>query len=387
MTADGAANSSRTLHTTPDGLQKPEWGEDAERKEQLPYKYYDIIDFSPLHILLHVTKFLEPWDIVRSQRVSKRWRSVLSSDAVIAQALLQTKEFLALDSQDIEAAIPIFRWRRNLESARPFEKIFVPWLKSTVARQVQFIVSVDGCVTVKDLFESNDRARLFRFPGTPEIIVEDYTVVMFCRQSDIVSPVVVWDTVQDNVRKIRNFRNMWLVHMDAVKNVLTVFTLCGDSFPIELEQTKWSLNGQKLDAKIVQLTTPGRQPLLWADLRGKRKEFAQRVQQLRFEKRFDIIGSLPLQVLLLVAENLEPRDIFRCPRVSKRWRSILSSDAVIKQALRSTLAFLELETKDVRSFASVLRWQRNLEFVRPFKKILVPCLATASRRWNLRNEE
>lgn len=128
------------------------------------------------------------------------------------------------------------------------------------------------CVTVKDLFESNDRARLFRFPGTPEIIVEDYTVVMFCRQSDIVSPVVVWDTVQDNVRKIRNFRNMWLVHMDAVKNVLTVFTLCGDSFPIELEQTKWSLNGQKLDAKIVQLTTPGRQPLLWADLRGKRKE-------------------------------------------------------------------------------------------------------------------
>lgn len=69
--------------------------------------------------------------------MSKRWRSVLSSDAVIAQALLQTKEFLALDSQDIEAAIPIFRWRRNLESARPFEKIFVPWLKSTVARQVQ----------------------------------------------------------------------------------------------------------------------------------------------------------------------------------------------------------------------------------------------------------
>ncbi|KAL1973897.1 hypothetical protein VTN31DRAFT_5457 [Thermomyces dupontii] len=104
------------------------------------------------------------------------------------------------------------------------------------------------------------------------------------------------------------------------------------------------------------------------------KQVVQRLEQLRSKYSYDIIGSLPLAVLLLVTEYLEPWDIVRSQRVSKRWRSVLSCDAVIKQALRSTLAFLELETEDVRAAASIFRWKRNLVTVRPFKKIFIPWL-------------
>lgn len=133
-------------------------------------------------------------------------------------------------------------------------------------------------MTVRDLvgkmIRKTYRARKFHFWATPEIIVEDYTVVMFCRWQGGSKPVIVWDTYHDDVRRIGKFCNLWLVHLDTVDDVLSVFTLSehGDSPLVQLEQTIWLLSGKKLYTRLVQLKTPGPRRLVWKDIQNNLRE-------------------------------------------------------------------------------------------------------------------
>lgn len=112
-------------------------------------------------------------------------------------------------------------------------------------------------VTVKDLIGNVHRARKFHFWTTPEIIVHDHLVIMFCRlqEGPKPKPVIIWNIYWDVVERIGKFDNLWLVHLDTAKEVLSVFTLSGNSnsYPVQLEQTKWSLRRKKLDTRPVQV--------------------------------------------------------------------------------------------------------------------------------------
>ncbi|KAL1973754.1 hypothetical protein VTN31DRAFT_5314 [Thermomyces dupontii] len=97
--------------------------------------HYDIVGSLPLELLINVVERLDVADIVRSQRVSKRWRKILSCDTIIAHILRETLDFLDLHSGGVSIdvamadAMRYFRWRHGLEHARPVKKIFLPWSK------------------------------------------------------------------------------------------------------------------------------------------------------------------------------------------------------------------------------------------------------------------
>lgn len=121
-------------------------------------------------------------------------------------------------------------------------------------------------MTVWNLVKPGKRTLKLPFKGTPKIFVEGYTVVLFPSDTSYdPGPVVVWDTIQEDVRVIGSFRELWLAHFDANEELLVVFTRCDKNKPLQLEQTKWALSGQKLDTKPVRLSPSGR-PLIWNDM-------------------------------------------------------------------------------------------------------------------------
>ncbi|KAL1976751.1 hypothetical protein VTN31DRAFT_3033 [Thermomyces dupontii] len=87
----------------------------------------------PLELLVQVVEYLDPEDILRSQGVSKRWRTIFSSDSIITRVLRETLAFLGLDQEGVSTdgtiADPMsyFQWRHGLLHARPVKKIFLPW--------------------------------------------------------------------------------------------------------------------------------------------------------------------------------------------------------------------------------------------------------------------
>lgn len=112
--------------------------------------------------------------------------------------------------------------------------------------------------------------------------------------------------------------------------------------------------------------------------------------------RFDIIGSLPLELLVQVLQYLDLTDIVRSQRVhfshsltaievtiltrgdlylqvSKKWRRVFSSDIIIKPILRETIAFLGLNSKDADradvNATSYFRWRHRLQCARPVRRI------------------
>lgn len=115
--------------------------------------------------------------------------------------------------------------------------------------------------------KSEKRTLRVPFNGIPRIFVEDYTVVLISRDDYQPNSVVVWDTFQDDVRVVGSFRKLWLFYLDMNEKLLVAFTRGDDDKPLTLEQTKWALNGQKLDTKLVQLSPPGRR-FLWNDAKN-----------------------------------------------------------------------------------------------------------------------
>lgn len=112
--------------------------------------------------------------------------------------------------------------------------------------------------------------------------------------------------------------------------------------------------------------------------------------QSRFDpKNHDIIGSMLLDLQLEVVQYLDPADVARSQRVrivyltmfnvcfnrlrpsqvSRKWRSIFSSDAVTKLVLRQTLASLNMEGTDVSAADKMnyFRWHMACSVVSPRK--------------------
>ncbi|KAL1992727.1 hypothetical protein VTN49DRAFT_3483 [Thermomyces lanuginosus] len=86
----------------------------------------DLISSLPFDIVLQIVKQLGPANIVRCQKVSKRWRTLFKSKAIIKSALDQTLDFQDVDGQTKDA-MTYFQWQHRLESARPIRKVFLPW--------------------------------------------------------------------------------------------------------------------------------------------------------------------------------------------------------------------------------------------------------------------
>ncbi|KAL1976132.1 hypothetical protein VTN31DRAFT_2414 [Thermomyces dupontii] len=96
------------------------------------------------------------------------------------------------------------------------------------------------------------------------------------------------------------------------------------------------------------------------------------------QSRHDIVGSLPLELVVHVVEYLDQADIIRSQRVSRRWRSVLSSNTLIKSVQCRTLAALGLEATNVKSTnpMTYIRWLHGLEFARPVRKLFIPLFPT-----------
>ncbi|KAL1995645.1 hypothetical protein VTN49DRAFT_1832 [Thermomyces lanuginosus] len=92
---------------------------------------YDIVGSLPLELLINVVEHLDPEDIARNQRVSRRWRTIFSCDTITTCALLETFEFLGLEEMDKNVmaadATNYFRWRAGLLNVKPVKKVFLPW--------------------------------------------------------------------------------------------------------------------------------------------------------------------------------------------------------------------------------------------------------------------
>ncbi|KAL1995421.1 hypothetical protein VTN49DRAFT_1608 [Thermomyces lanuginosus] len=94
---------------------------------------YDIVGSLPLELLIYVAEYLSLEDIVRNQRVSKRWHTIFTCSAIIAPVLRETLAFLDLEREVVGTNVPIadamryLRWRHGLQHARPVRKIFFPW--------------------------------------------------------------------------------------------------------------------------------------------------------------------------------------------------------------------------------------------------------------------
>lgn len=65
-------------------------------------------------------------------QVSKRWRTIFSSDPIIKTKISLTRTLAALGMETEHAkaeAMFYFRWLYGLEFARPVKKVFLPWLQ------------------------------------------------------------------------------------------------------------------------------------------------------------------------------------------------------------------------------------------------------------------
>ena len=63
------------------------------------------------------------------------------------------------------------------------------------------------------------------------------------------------------------------------------------------------------------------------------------------EFRFDIVASLPIELIPLVFQQLELYQLFQCRRVSRRWRELLGAEEVVKPMLQPWIATEEIKLR------------------------------------------
>ncbi|KAL1997088.1 hypothetical protein VTN49DRAFT_7953 [Thermomyces lanuginosus] len=279
---------------------------------------YDIVGSLPLELLAQVVEYLDLEDIFRSQRVSKQWRTIFSCDTIIKPILRQTLAFLGLDQEGVSTdaamadAMNYFRWRYNLEHARPIKRIFLPWPtdfpympvridcrsrrlcyttpKSSQAEiinletgkkstwpyshhhlgYVQFVMLSDRYL-VTGFFEMwsgmydmtaydirTERKLNQQIPPVYylETIVEDKVVFNNDSKGKPCS-FYVWDLSSNHVQQIGSFSKPVLYHVEAADNVLVAFEVNWKKLPPNVQQTKWRMEtGQLLAKKTFHLPLP-----------------------------------------------------------------------------------------------------------------------------------
>ncbi|KAL1973755.1 hypothetical protein VTN31DRAFT_5315 [Thermomyces dupontii] len=283
--------------------------------------YYDIVGSLPLELLVQIVEYLDLEDIVRSQRVSKRWRTIFSCRPIIAPFLREALAFLGLDEEGVSTdvamadAMSYIRWRYGLEHARPVKKVFLPWREPLPRKPDEtFCCSRRLCYNVVNRNEAEifnletgetsiwtdpGRAALRRLALSDRYLVmifrtwgydeyHDLTVwdihtkhrfshhvPSFCARCLIVGdklvlapspqrssfPVYVWDLSLDHFQEIGSFSHLKLCHVDPTDNVLVAFEIGGNQ-PPEVQQTKWlTTTGQLLEKKNFYLQVPADCPV------------------------------------------------------------------------------------------------------------------------------
>ncbi|KAH8690957.1 hypothetical protein BGW36DRAFT_389670 [Talaromyces proteolyticus] len=108
-----------------DALHTNEWRELNRRATHALQR--DIVGCLPLEIVVEIAQYLEPRDILRFQRVSKRWRTVLSSNNIYIPIL----RFYGVPTPDLpttELVHTICERRYRLEKGSPYDEALYPWL-------------------------------------------------------------------------------------------------------------------------------------------------------------------------------------------------------------------------------------------------------------------
>ncbi|KAL1996816.1 hypothetical protein VTN49DRAFT_7681 [Thermomyces lanuginosus] len=283
-----------------------------ERLDQIRYKkYYDIVGSLPLELLLKIVEDLEPADIVRSQRVSKQWRSILSSDAITKFVLRQTLAFLNIDRADIPVtdAKAYFRWQHGLQYGQPVKRIFLPWTEPPrVPNEIAYhsrrlVCHNEGVKKVEmldletgqrsawveeDAGEDEDWEELLTSDRYVALLRDSFSYYLTAwdihtSQRSVVelgmaeyrtsihkdkivivdndqwpnNPMFIWDPNSNHLKNIGSFSNLWLWHVEADENMLVAFEIDWDTYPLEVQQTKWTLTGQLLDRTHLHLSLPG----------------------------------------------------------------------------------------------------------------------------------
>ncbi|KAL1992107.1 hypothetical protein VTN49DRAFT_4139 [Thermomyces lanuginosus] len=266
---------------------------------------YDIVGSLPLELVLTIAEYLEPADIVRYRKVSKRWRSTFSSDEIIMAALRKTLTFLNIENTEVSAAeaITYFEWHHRLQYGRPVKKMSLPWTRrpgwdddvSYHSRRLCYRMKRAVGVEVLDLetgeksswtvdkeFANNDwKLRLsdhyvlIIIPWKRKLIAWDTkTSQQYARQiprglihhisieKDSVLVIVdiesglslyIWDLGSDHFREFGSFPDLWLWHVAADDDVLVTFEIDWDADPPKVQQTNWALSGRLLNRKHFHL--------------------------------------------------------------------------------------------------------------------------------------
>lgn len=126
--------------------------------------------------------------------------------------------------------------------------------------------SVGRLMTAWDLHSSELKGERTIY-ALPELYsIKEDKALIYCVADEPPSPISVWDLSTDHIQEIGSFHEPDLWHVDLDKNVLVVFEIKWKEWPLEVQQTKWTLTGELLDKKDFNLSLPD----CYADFASKR---------------------------------------------------------------------------------------------------------------------
>ncbi|KAL1963281.1 hypothetical protein VTN77DRAFT_8504 [Rasamsonia byssochlamydoides] len=112
-------------HGILDQLHLDEWRDVSIRAKKISFQR-DILGSLPLEIVAQIVKYLDLWDILRFQRVSKRWQELLSSTVIYSAAL---KAYRICPGLAVCKSLFVRCAKRRfaLEFGRPYSKAVYPF--------------------------------------------------------------------------------------------------------------------------------------------------------------------------------------------------------------------------------------------------------------------
>lgn len=98
-----------------------------------------------------------------------------------------------------------------------------------------------------------------QFPCQPqEICIVKDKVVMVGASRKQFPLIYIWDLKTYQVHGIGSVGEPFLWHVDVDENMLVIFEINWSMLPVEVQESKWTLNGKLLDRKCVDVSLSGR---------------------------------------------------------------------------------------------------------------------------------
>ncbi|KAF8427785.1 hypothetical protein EV426DRAFT_367537 [Tirmania nivea] len=158
------------------------WHLDRLLQQQTIYRRFDIVPALPIELAVQVLQYLQLPELFLNRRVSRRWRNLLSSDAICRSLALvrfpaASREFIL--SQQSENHSNIKSWRHLLEdiaSRRYFfskgKYIAYPQLDSLITELFEF-ATVPPCLNLyeKNFTSWDHRLTFMKHQNVPEVVV------------------------------------------------------------------------------------------------------------------------------------------------------------------------------------------------------------------------